>query len=63
MQNATSGFEKVLGDSLRANPDSFVKNLMEAKTKLLTGHYAYPHVQIKPILIKFSAQILFCNNG
>ena len=37
----------MLGDSLRANPDSFVKTFKDAQLKLMTGQYAYPHVKIR----------------
>ena len=41
---ATSGPEKVIGDSLRNNPDNLITNLGEVKAKLITGRYAFSYV-------------------
>ena len=44
LKNATTGHEKIIGDSLRANPDSLVNNVPEAVEKLKTGSYAFSYV-------------------
>ena len=44
IQNASNGYEKVIGDSLRANPKNLVSNFKQVKEKLATGHYAFPFV-------------------
>ena len=43
-QAATNGTEKLIGDSLRANPSNLIANLGEVKPKLMTGHYAFSYV-------------------
>ena len=49
IQNAESGPEKIIGDSLRANPDNLVPNLQNVKEMLLTGNYAFAFVFINSI--------------
>jgi len=43
-QDAKNGTEKVIGDTLRANPDNLVPNVKEAKKKLMNGTYAFTFV-------------------
>ena len=43
-QAATKGTEKLIGDSLRANPSNLIANLGEVKPKLMIGHYAFSYV-------------------
>ncbi len=43
---AASGTEKVIGDSLRANPDNLIQNLKQVKDKLATGRYVFAFVKM-----------------
>ncbi len=43
-QDATNGTWKLLGDSIKRNPDCLFLSNEEAVRKLLTGQYAYYHV-------------------
>ena len=45
MKGATSGVEKIIGDSLRANPGNSFSTLIEAKQKLVNGSYALIYVR------------------
>jgi hypothetical protein len=47
IQSATSGTEKLIGDSLRNNPGNLFATLAEAKRKLVTGSYALIYVKLK----------------
>ena len=44
IKSATSGPEKVIGDSLRANPENLIQNLKQVKDKLITGRYVFTYV-------------------
>lgn len=44
MQNARSGPLKVLGDSLRENPETLLTNQIKAFKMLYSGSYAYVEV-------------------
>lgn len=44
-QKATSGPEKLIGDTLRENPSNLIANLRNVKEKLLTGNYAFTYVR------------------
>jgi len=52
-KEATNGTWKLLGDSIRRNPDSLFLSNEEAVQKLLTGHYAYYHVHIKIVVNRY----------
>lgn len=43
-QAAKSGPEKLIGDTLRNNPDNFISTMAEIKTKLATGKYSFVNV-------------------
>ena len=50
-QNATYGPEKLIGDTLRENPDNLISHLQEVKAKLTTGKYAFAYVSFSCIFI------------
>ena len=37
----------MIGDALRANPECLFSNLTDAKSKLMTGQYAFTYVYIQ----------------
>ena len=45
-QAATKGAEKMIGDSLRSNPQNSVGPIVEVKERLKSGRYAYSIVSI-----------------
>ena len=53
IKSATSGAEKIIGDSLRANPGNSFSTLVEAKQKLVTGSYALIFVINLPTLVVY----------
>lgn len=46
IKRATNGAEKIIGDSLRANPENLIANLGQVKQKLVKGTYAFTYVII-----------------
>ena len=44
IQAATSGVYKAVGDKARSRPGQIVTDMNIVIEKLLTGHYAFPHV-------------------
>ena len=43
-QDAKSGKEKIIADSLRKDPTNQISTIEEAETKLMTGKYAFAYV-------------------
>jgi len=56
-QNATSGTEKALGDSLRKNPGTLFSILGEAIKMLMTGKYAFTYVFIDQIKENYKSSL------
>lgn len=57
-QSASNGVEKLIGDTLRENPDNLFSNLGEAKKKLMDGKHALAYVRIFNLCIKLSRPML-----
>ena len=55
--SASSGVEKMIGDSLRANPENSFSTMAEAKKKLSTGYYALIYVIFFEFLNKIMRMI------
>ena len=43
-QNAANGSEKLIGDSLRANPDNLITSLKDLDKRMMTGCCAFTFV-------------------
>ena len=51
IKEAKNGTDKIIGDTLRANPENLVPNLKEAKKKLTNGTHAFTFVILYYLLL------------
>ena len=53
IQNATKGYEKILGDQLRKDPTLLILDARFARDNVIRRKAAYPAVQKKKKILKF----------